>query len=105
MKKSSSRIADKVAFQQRGVGVLIIEITNARDVIRQRIGRLGARLIGKVVDPEKQVEEALMQEMETAFKEFGIEAKITPVSGPQTIGRDRMELPLHVRATKDVELD
>jgi hypothetical protein len=48
--------------------VLLIEVTNARQVVQQRIGKLGARLIGKVVDPEKQVEEALMQEMETAFK-------------------------------------
>ena len=54
--------------------MLLIEVTNAREVVQQRIGKLGARLIGKVVDPEKQVEEALMQEMETAFKEFGIEA-------------------------------
>ena len=45
---------------------MIIEVTNARDVVRQRIGRLGVRLIGKV-DPEKQVEEALIQEMENAF--------------------------------------
>ena len=39
--------------------MLIIEVTNAREVVRQRIGRLGARLIGKVVDAEQQVEEAL----------------------------------------------
>ena len=38
--------------------VLIIEVTNARDVVRKRIGRLGERLIGKVVDPEAQVEKA-----------------------------------------------
>ena len=47
--------------------MLLIEVTNARQVVQQRIGKLGARLIGKVVDPEKQVEEAVMQEMETAF--------------------------------------
>ncbi|MFN5161208.1 MAG: cytochrome-c oxidase, partial [Cyanobacteriota bacterium] len=29
--------------------MLIIEVTNARDVVRQRIGPLGGRLIGKVV--------------------------------------------------------
>ena len=73
--------------------MLIIEVTNAREVVRQRIGRLGARLIGKVVDAEQQVEEALIQEMESAFKEFGIEAKITSVAGPQTIGRDRLRRP------------
>ena len=40
--------------------------------MRQRIGRLGERLIGRVVDAEAQVEKALIQELETAFKEFGI---------------------------------
>jgi 3-deoxy-D-arabino-heptulosonate 7-phosphate (DAHP) synthase class II len=48
--------------------VLIIEVTNAREVVRQRIGRLGGRLIGKVVDAEAQVEKALMQELESAFR-------------------------------------
>ena len=48
--------------------MLIIEVTNAREVVRQRIGRLGERLIGRVVDPEAQVEKALIQELETAFK-------------------------------------
>ena len=85
--------------------MLIIEVTNAREVVRQRIGRLGARLIGKVVDPEKQVEEALMQEMENAFREFGIEAKITSVAGAQTIGRDHLEVPIQVRATKEIQMD
>ena len=79
--------------------MLLIEVTNARQVVQQRIGKLGARLIGKVVDPEKQVEEALMQEMETAFKEFGIEAKISSVANAQTIGTGLLELPIQVRAT------
>ena len=32
--------------------MLIIEVTNSRDLVRQRIGRLGERLIGRVVDAE-----------------------------------------------------
>jgi hypothetical protein len=67
--------------------VLIIEVTNARDVVRQRLGRLGGRLIGKVVDAEAQVEKALIQELESAFREFGIEARIVSVDGPQMLGR------------------
>ncbi|BEV35597.1 cytochrome-c oxidase [Synechococcus sp. M16CYN] len=82
--------------------MLLIEVINAREVVRQRIGKLGARLIGKIVDPDKQVEEALIQEMETAFKEFGIEAKITSVSGAQTIGTGLIELPIQVRNIKEV---
>ena len=85
-------------------GVLIIEVTNARDVVRQRIGRLGERLIGRVVDPEAQVEKAIIQELETAFKEFGIEARIVSVEGPQLIGRQRLELPIQVRDERDVHI-
>jgi hypothetical protein len=84
--------------------VLIIEVTNARDVVRQRIGKLGSRLIGKVVDAEAQVEKALIQELENAFREFGIEARIVSVDGPQMLGRSRLEVPLQVREEREVRL-
>ena len=82
----------------------IIEVTNSRDLVRQRIGRLGERLIGRVVDAEAQVEKALIQELETAFKEFGIEARIVSVQGPQLVGREQLELPIQVREELDVRL-
>jgi hypothetical protein len=84
--------------------VLIIEVTNAREVVRQRIGKLGSRLIGKVVDAEAQVEKALIQELENAFREFGIEARIVSVDGPQMLGRSRLEVPLQVREEREVRL-
>ncbi|EAR19220.1 cytochrome-c oxidase [Synechococcus sp. W2B2] len=84
--------------------MLIIEVTNAREVVRQRIGRLGERLIGKVVDPEAQVEKALIQELDTAFREFGIEARIVSVQGPQLVGRQQLELPIQVRDDRTVTL-
>ena len=84
--------------------MLIIEVTNSRDLVRQRIGRLGERLIGRVVDAEAQVEKALIQELETAFKEFGIEARIVSVQGPQLVGREQLELPILVREELDVRL-
>jgi hypothetical protein len=84
--------------------VLIIEVTNARQVVRQRIGRLGERLIGTVVDAEAQVEKALIQELETAFRDFGIEARILSVQGPQVVGRQHLELPIQVREERDVRL-
>jgi hypothetical protein len=84
--------------------VLLIEVTNAREVVRQRIGRLGGRLIGKVVDAEAQVEKALIQELENAFREFGIEARIMSVNGPQMLGRSRLEIPLQVREERTVSL-
>ena len=66
--------------------MLVIEVTNAREVMRQRIGRLGSRLIGKVVDAEAQVEKALIQELETAFKDFG----------------NHLEIPVQVREERQV---
>ena len=84
--------------------MLVIEVTNARDVVGQRMGRLGGRLIGKVVDAEAQVEKALIQELETAFKEFGIEARIFSVDGPQMVGRSHLEIPVQVRDVRDVNL-
>ena len=84
--------------------MLIIEVTNAREVVSRRMGRLGSRLIGKVVDAEAQVEKALIQELETAFREFGIEARIYSVDGPQMIGRSHLEIPLQVREERDVRI-
>ena len=84
--------------------MLLIEVTNAREVVRQRMGRLGGRLIGRVVDAEAQVEKVLMQELENAFREFGIEARIFSVGGPQMIGRSHLEIPLQVREERRVRL-
>ncbi len=84
--------------------MLIIQVTNAREVMKKRIGPVGERLIGKVVDAEEQVEKALIQQMETAFQEFGIEARILSVQGPQFSEANHLDLPLNVRAQRDVEL-
>ena len=84
--------------------MLIIEVTNAREVVRQRIGRLGERLIGKVVDSDAQVEKELIKEMEIAFQEFGIEARILSVNGMKMDEMNSLEIPLQVRAEKNVYL-
>ena len=84
--------------------MLIIEVTNAREVVRQRIGRLGERLIGKVVDAEAQVEKELIKEMEIAFQEFGIEARILSVDSLRLDDSHSLELPLDVRSQRDVYL-
>ena len=83
--------------------MLVIEVTNAREVVRRRVGRLGERLIGTVVDAEAQVERALLQELENAFREFGIEARIFSVEGLQMIGRSHLELPVQVRDQRTVD--
>ena len=79
-------------------------MTNAREVVRQRIGRLGERLIGKVVDSDAQVEKELIKEMEIAFQEFGIEARILSVNGMKMDEMNSLEIPLQVRAEKNVYL-
>jgi hypothetical protein len=56
-----------------------------------------------VVDAEAQVEKALIQELETAFREFGIEARIASVEGLQLLGRSHLELPLQVRELRQVQ--
>ena len=83
--------------------MLVIEVTNAREVVRKRVGRLGERLLGTVVDAEAQVERALLQELETAFREFGIQARIYSVEGMQMIGRSHLELPVTVRDPRTVD--
>ena len=80
-------------------------MTNAREVVRQRIGRLGERLIGKVVDSDAQVEKELIKEMEIAFQEFGIEARILSVNGIKMDEMNSLEIPLQVRAEKNVFLN
>lgn len=79
-------------------------MSNAREVVRQRIGRLGERLIGKVVDSDAQVEKELIKEMEIAFQEFGIEARILSVNGMKIDDMNSLEIPLQVRAEKNVYL-
>ena len=85
--------------------MLIIEVSNARDVVRRQIGRLGERLIGKVTDAESQVEKALIQEIETAFQEFGIEARIFSVKGPRIENENYIQFPMHIREERNVYLN
>ncbi len=95
--------ADKVASSYGG-NLLIIEVTNSREVMRERIGPLGDRLIGNVLDAEAQVEKALIQEMEVAFQEFGIEARILSVRGPKLTVDNHLEFPIKVREEREVNL-
>ena len=84
--------------------MLIIEVTNAREVLRREIGRLGERFIGKVSDAEAQVEKTLIHEMENAFQEFGIEARIISVKGPRLENGKSLQIPLNIREERDVTL-
>ncbi|MCY3537441.1 MAG: cytochrome-c oxidase [Synechococcus sp. SB0662_bin_45] len=81
--------------------MLIIEIINTREVLRKRLGPLGDRLVGRVLDDEMEVEKAVMQELETAFKSFGIEANILSVEDMELMG-NRLEVPLKLRERRQV---
>ncbi len=84
--------------------MLIIQVTNVREVMRKRFGLLGEKVIGKVMDSEAEVEKALIQEMEAAFQEFGIEAKIISAQVPNLVIGNNLELPLKVREERQVNL-
>ena len=81
--------------------MIVIEVTNSREVVVNGLAVL-ERLIGTVVDAEAQVEKALLQELENAFREFGIEARIFSVDGPAMVGRSHVEVPVHVRDQRTV---
>lgn len=81
--------------------MLVIDLINTREVMRKRIGRLGDRLVGSVLDHEAEVEKAVIQELETAFKSFGIEANILSVEGVELMG-NRLEVPLKLREQRQV---
>jgi len=83
------------------VVMLIVEIINTREVLRKHLGPVGDRLVGSVLDHEAQVEKVVIEELEKAFKSFGIEANILSVEGMEIIG-NRLEVPLKFRERRQV---
>ena len=84
--------------------MLIIEVTNARAVMRERFGRLGEKVLGKVLDSEAQVEKAVIEEIEAAFQEFGIQARILSVQGPELSGKRHLQIPMQLREEREVQI-
>lgn len=80
--------------------MLIIEITNAQELVRQRVGRLAQKLISAVTDEEAQVEKAIIEEIENSFREYGVKANIYSISGIDMLGNGRVEVPVTVRESK-----
>jgi len=81
--------------------MLIVEIINTREVLRKHLGPVGDRIVGSVLDHEAQVEKVVIEELEKAFKSFGIEANILSVEGMEIIG-NRLEVPLKFRERRQV---
>ncbi len=84
--------------------MLIIEVINPRQVVRKRIGRLGDKLIGKMIDAQSEVEKAIVQDIEIAFQEFGIEARILSVRKSKIESEKSLEMKLQVISEKIVRL-
>ena len=72
--------------------------------MRKLLGLIGEHLIGKVVEADSQVEKALIEEMEIAFQEFGIEAKILWVQRPKLDALQAINVPIMVRKDKEIYL-
>lgn len=81
--------------------MLVIKVTNTREVMRKHIGPFKERLISRVVDHEALVEKYLIQELEASFKSFGIEARIYSVEDADVVD-DRLRVPLKVREQRAV---
>jgi hypothetical protein len=80
--------------------MLIIEITNAQELVRQRVGRLAQKLISAITDEEAQVEKAIIEEIEQSFRDYGVKANIYSISGLDMLGNGRIEVPVTVHESK-----
>ena len=82
--------------------MLVIEIMqHPRGDRANALGHWESVCIGRVLDHETEVEKAVIQELETAFKSFGIEANILSVEGMELMG-SRLEVPLKLRTQRQV---
>lgn len=59
--------------------MIVIKITNARDIVRGKKGRFISNIAPLFVDLETKVEEAIVRQIEDVFKKNNIEAVITIV--------------------------
>lgn len=77
--------------------MILIEITNPQDIIRQRVGRLAAKLINVVTDELPQVEKVLIEELAKELEQFGIKANFYSVSNldMRNDGRLDVTIPVH----------
>ena len=63
--------------------MITIRITNVKQIVRQKKGRLAAAIGGLVVDLEAAVEKEVIKQIRAALRESGVEAIIerVPTSG------------------------
>lgn len=77
--------------------MILIEITNPQEIIRQRVGRLAAKLINVVSDELPQVEKVLIEELAKELEQFGIKANFYSVNNldMRNGGRLEVSIPVH----------
>jgi len=84
----------------RGAAMIIIEITNVEDLVRQQLGGLGARLLHMMDMDERFVENAILTQIQQTFVENGVKANLFSVSGPDMLGNGKLEVPLDFKSAE-----
>ncbi|MFZ9739697.1 MAG: cytochrome-c oxidase [Prochlorotrichaceae cyanobacterium] len=84
--------------------MIIIEITNVEDLVRQQLGGLGSRLLHAMDMDERFVENAIITQIQETFVQNGVKANLFSVSGPDMLGNGKLEVPLDFKS-KDLRLN
>lgn len=79
--------------------MIIIEITNVEELIKQYIGSLGARVLHAVTDDEAKIEKIMIEELQNKFKEMGVKANMFSIAGVDMLGNGKIEIPVKVRSS------
>lgn len=80
--------------------MILIEITNPQEIIRQRVGKLAAKLINVVSDELPQVEKVLIEELAKELDQFGIKANFYSVNNLDMRNGGRLEVSIPVNHEK-----
>ncbi|ACK70422.1 conserved hypothetical protein [Gloeothece citriformis PCC 7424] len=79
--------------------MIIIEITNVEELIKQQIGSFGARVLHAVADDEAKCEKIMIEELQNQFKQMGVKANMFSIAGVDMLGNGKIEIPVKVRSS------
>ncbi len=80
--------------------MIIIEITNVEDLVKQQLGLIGSRLLHAFELDERFVEKTILEQIEATFQANGVKANLFSVAGPDMLGNGRLELPVDLRSSE-----
>ena len=80
--------------------MIIIEITNVEDLVKQQLGGLGSRLLHALDLDERFVEKTILEQIQATFQSNGVKANLFSVSGPDMLGNGKLEVPLDLRSSE-----